>query len=525
MSITKMEETGQIARTASLVSGATLLSRLAGLVRDQVAGYYFGTSQVMDIFTVAFRIPNLLRRLLAEGALTAAFVPVFSETLTDGGPAAAAALFRNMFTLLAMVLTLLSLLGAAFAPQIVTLTASGWADPGKYQMAVFLTRVLFPYIFFMGLGALFMGALNAKGFFVAPALGPVMSNLAMIAGAVILGPRLDPPILGLALGALVGGGLQLAIQLPGLRQAGLPLRPSFKFLSPGVKKILMLMGPAALGAAVYQLSVFINTNLASYLPESSLSYLYYADRLMQFPLGIFSVAIGTAALPALARQSAQGDQEGFLGSARFALGLSFFITAPAMAGLIGLARPLVATLFQRGQFDAQSALGTAAALQAYALGLPFLSGAGLLARIFYSRADTRTPALVGAYSLALGVAAALLLMGPLEYFGLALASSISSLINFFWLYGKLLLREKNFPRAALRREVAVYFLLAALMGLAVWPLGLWAGAAIGRPLALTLKTLAAVAGGVMIYVGLALVTRQAHALTLLRLWRRPKGRI
>ncbi|MDR2725967.1 MAG: murein biosynthesis integral membrane protein MurJ, partial [Candidatus Adiutrix sp.] len=425
----------QIARTAGIVGGATLLSRLTGLVRDQVTASFFGDSPAAAAFLVAFRIPNLLRRLLAEGALTVAFVPVFTQTLTAEGPDAAGRLFRKMLALLALTLALVCVLGHLLAPQIIALLAPGFSrDPAQMDLTVRLARFVFPYIFFMGLGALFMGALNAGGIFAAPALGPVMGNLAVIAAAFILAARLDPPVLALAAGVLAGGLLHLIIQLPSLGKMGLPLRPDFRFRDPGVKKILVTLAPAALGAAVYQLSVFINTILASFLPDGSIPWLYYADRLMQFPLGIFTMAIGSAALPALSRLAASGDRAGFLASAHFALALSFFITVPAMAGLITLAEPLVAFLFERGEFTRSGTLGTAQALKAYALGLPFLSGSGILARIFYSRRNTRTPTLVAAGSLAFGALAALVLMGPLRHQGLALASSLASLANFIWLY-------------------------------------------------------------------------------------------
>ncbi|MDR2934645.1 MAG: murein biosynthesis integral membrane protein MurJ [Candidatus Adiutrix sp.] len=503
-----MEANRQIVRTAGIVGGATLLSRVAGLVRDQVTAAFFGDGPAAAAFMVAFRIPNLLRRLLAEGALTVAFVPVFTHTLTTGGPEAARSLFRKMLTLLTLTLVLVCFLGHVFAPQVTALLAPGFGrDPGQMDLTVRLTRFLFPYIFFMGLGALFMGALNAGGFFAAPALGPVMGNLGVIAAAFVLTARLSPPILALAAGVLVGGFLHLAIQLPSLGRMGLKPRPDFRFRDPAVRKILVTMAPAALGAAVYQLSVFINTILASLLPGGSIPWLYYADRLMQFPLGVFTMAIGSAALPALSRLAASGDRAGFLASAHFALALSFFITAPAMAGLMALADPLVAFLFERGEFTRAGTLGTAQALKAYALGLPFLSGSGILARIFYSRHDTRTPTLVAAASLALGLMAALALMGPLKHQGLALASSLSSLANFLWLYIILARRERDFPRGRLAAEIAGYFALAVLMGAAVRPLSGWALAAPGFT-ALAGRTLASVAAGAGLYFGLALLTRR-----------------
>ncbi|UQZ90544.1 murein biosynthesis integral membrane protein MurJ [Deltaproteobacteria bacterium Smac51] len=513
-------ENHKIAKAASIVGLSTLLSRIAGLVRDQVTAYFFGSSYVADAFFVAFRIPNLLRRLLGEGALTVAFVPVFTKTMEDGGRDSAGRLFRSTLTLLAMTLLVICALGVIFAPQVVTLIAPGFKrDPELFSTTVFLARILFPYIFFMGIGALFMGALNSSGRFAAPALGAFVGNISMIAGAIILSPRLEMPILGLAAGAMAGGALQLAIQLPSLRRAGLSLRPGFDFRCPGIKKILLLMGPAAFGAAVYQISVFINTILGSTLPEGSISWLYYADRLMQFPLGIFTMAISTAALPALARQSARGDTEGFISSARFALGLSFFITVPAMAGLITLAHPLISALFQRGQFNQASVDGTALALRAFAVGLPFLSGAGILARIFYSRANTKTPTMVAAGSLVIGTISAWILMGKFDHVGLAMGSAISSLTNFFWLYTLLLKSDKGFPGWAMAAEVFSYFLMAAVMGAAVWPLAAWADASAAFwPLAV--KTLLAVSSGVGIYIILSVITRRPHVAPVTAIIRR-----
>ena len=515
-----MEANRQIARTAGIVGGATLLSRLSGLVRDQVTASFFGDSPAAAAFLVAFRIPNLLRRLLAEGALTVAFVPVFTQTLTTGGLEEARSLFRKMLTLLTLTLILACVLGHLFTPQIIDLLAPGFKrDPARMELTIRLARFVFPYIFFMGLGALFMGALNAGGFFAAPALGPVMGNLSVIAAAFVLTARLDPPILSLAAGVLVGGLLHLVIQMPSLGKMNLPLKPDFHFRDPAVKKILVTMFPAALGAAVYQLSVFINTILASFLPGGSIPWLYYADRLMQFPLGIFTMAIGAAALPALSRLAASGDRAGFLSSAQFALTLSFFITAPAMAGLIALAEPLVAFLFERGEFTRESTLGTAQALKAYALGLPFLSGSGILARIFYSRRDTRTPTLVAAGSLAFGCLAALALMGPLKHQGLALASSLSSLVNFIWLYILLVRRDRDFPRARPAAEIAGCFVLAVLMGAAVRPLADWALASPGFA-SLAGRTISAVAAGIGLYFGLAILTRRPQVGPLVRLLRR-----
>ena len=496
-----------IIRSASVVGLGTLLSRVAGLVRDQVTAYYFGAGPVADAFFVAFRIPNFLRRLLAEGALTPAFIPVFTKRMEDGGVKEAAKLFKGAFTLLSLFLLGLTALGVLLAPQIVAILAPGFLDnPEQFRLTVTLARVLFPYIFLMSLTALAMGALNSLGRFTVPALGPVALNLAMILGAVAISPRLERPIMGLAAGALLGGFLQLAIQLPLLAKAGPFLGLSAKFKDPAIWRMIKLMLPAALGGAAYQISILINTQLVSFLPKGSVSWLYYADRLMQFPLGIFSIALATAVLPALSKQSAAGDDAGFKKTLQQTSGLQLLITIPAMIGLMIMSRPLVELLFQRGNFDPKSSTETAKALWAYVIGLPFLSGVSILARAFYSRSNTRTPAIVAAISLALGLLAALALMGPLRHVGLALASSITSVVNFSWL--AILLRgREGFALKPLAWEAAKYLIWALIMAALLWPL-------YKDPVATDLgrlwRVLAGLIAGPGIYLGLAVVFRCPH---------------
>ncbi|MDR1083777.1 MAG: murein biosynthesis integral membrane protein MurJ [Deltaproteobacteria bacterium] len=460
----------RILRNAAVVGAGTLLSRVAGLIRDQVTAYYFGASLAADAFFVAFRLPNLLRRLLAEGALTPAFVSVFSDRLAKDGPVRVAAFFRSAVTLLALTLTGVTFLGLWLAPELVLILAPGFrSDPEQFLLAVRLARILFPYILFISLTALAMGALNSLGRFNIPAIGPVLLNISMILGAVFLSPKMEEPIVGLAVGALAGGILQLAIQLPFLKKAGPFLGLSFDFKDPAVKKTLKLMAPAALGVAAYQISVFVNTQLASLLPEGSVSFLYYADRLVQFPLGVFTLALSTAVLPALARVRAKGRMEEFESVYLSSLGLQFFITLPATVGLLVMAEPLVALLFQRGEFTAQSTLATAEALWAYVLGLPFLSGTSLTARAFFSLSDTKTPAKIAAISLFLGLALAVGLMWPMKHSGLALASSLASMVNFLWLNRVLGLRQ-GYNFRPLFKEILLSAFWALLMGLFLWPL-------------------------------------------------------
>ncbi|MDR1395117.1 MAG: murein biosynthesis integral membrane protein MurJ [Deltaproteobacteria bacterium] len=511
----------KILRSAAAVGLGTLLSRIAGLIRDQVTAFYFGASPAADAFFVAFRLPNLLRRLLAEGALTPAFVPVFTERLTQEGHGPAAALFRSTLTLLGLILTGVTLLGLWLAPELILILAPGFqADPEQFQLTVRLARIVFPYILFISLTALAMGVLNSLGRFSIPAVGPVLLNISMILGAVILSPRLEEPIAGLAAGALLGGILQLAIQLPFLKKAGPYLGLSFSFKDPAIKKTLKLMAPAALGVAAYQISIFVNTQLASLLPDGSVSWLYYADRLVQFPLGVFTLALSTAVLPALARVRAEGRMEAFEEVYLSSLGLQFFITLPAMAGLMVMAEPLVGLLFERGQFTAQSTQATAQALWAYVLGLPCLSGTSLSARAFFSLSDTKTPARVAAVSLVLGLILAAVLMKPLQHSGLALASSLASLINFLWL-NHILGRRQNYNFAPVFREILLYTLWAVLMGAFLWPL-------YHHPQLAGLSRPAKVAAGLILgpafYFGLAWFFKCRHLAPLKKIIRRLRGR-
>jgi putative peptidoglycan lipid II flippase len=460
----------ELIKNASVVGAGTLLSRILGLVRDQVTAFYFGAGPAADAFFVAFRIPNLLRRLLAEGALTPAFVPLFTGRLAREGKKSAERLFVGVWSLMTLVVGVVCVLGMVFAPEVVGLIAPGFKENEElFRLTTLLTRVLFPYILLITLTALAMGVLNSLGRFNIPALGPVFLNICMILGAVIISPRLSSPILGLALGALLGGAVQLTIQLPGLVRAGIGLGFTLKFKDPEIPRVLKLMAPAALGAAAYQISVFVNTQLASFLEEGSVSYLYYADRLVQFPLGVFSLALATAILPAMARERARGNDDEFRSLLERALKLQFFITVPAAAGLTVMAEPLVSLLFERGSFGALSSRETALALWGFSVGLPFLSGSSLAARAFYSLSDTGTPAKVAGVSLGLGLILALILLFPLRHAGLALASSLASVINFVWLMALLkrrgILNPASFLKDALRSLV-----YALIMAAALWPL-------------------------------------------------------
>ena len=425
-----VSENSRVAKAAGVVGAATLLSRVFGFLRDAVIAWFFGAGMVSDAFFVAFRIPNLLRRLFAEGALTVTFIPVFTEHLSKNGKDAALEMAAAAVKFLAILLAGIAVCGILLAPLLVRILAPGFIDaPGQLALAITLTRIMFPYIFFIGLVAISMGILNVFGYFAAPALAPVLLNLAIIGSVFLISPHLDQPAVGLAVGVLIGGIMQLALQLPFLIKCGIRLLPKTPWYHPALKKIGTLMLPAVPGAAVYQVNILVGTFLASLLPAGSISYLYYADRLNQFPLGIFAIAAATAALPSLSRQAAAKEIQALKRTFTQAVKMVLFIVVPAMVGLIVLRDPIVAVLFKRGAFDAETAALTASAVLYYAIGLWAVSSVKIVVTTFYALQDTRTPFKIGAISIAANMVLGILLMGPLGHRGLALATSLASMLN------------------------------------------------------------------------------------------------
>ena len=460
-----MSENRRIARAAGQVAALTLASRISGLLRDVVTGYYFGASATADAFFIAFRLPNLLRRFVAEGAMSAAFIPGFAEYIAERGEAQAARALRAVATGFAAVLCGVTALGIALAPWWLMLLAPGFGAHGE-QMAltVQLTRWLFPYVALVGLVALLGGFLNALRHFLAPALAPVLLNLAMIACAVALVPLLPTPIFALIWGVLVGGALQLLAQLVPLARRGISLAPLWEPHHPVLRRALPLLAPTTLGAAVYQINVILSTSLASMLRAGSVSALWYAGRIFEFPIGLVAVAIGTAALPSFSDQAVRGAHAEMRRSLTFALGLVNVLAVPASIALIVLARPIIAVLFQHGAFGVEEVERTALALRAYAVGLWPLSVARVIVPAFYALRDVRTPvraacvalaanavaslALLGAvappspsaFATAIGRAAAALHVADLGHAGLALAASLAAAVNVLCLVSPLVRR-------------------------------------------------------------------------------------
>lgn len=485
------EEVGRITKAAGIVGFFTLLSRITGFLRDMIVAYLFGAQGSADAFFVAFRIPNLLRRLTAEGALTAGFIPVFTGYLNNHGQDEAQKVARIIFTFASLVLGILVILGILFSEPLIRVFAPGFAaDREKLSLTVWLTQLMFPYIFFVSLVALAMGILNTLRHFMAPALSPVLFNLCIVICALFLAPFLREPVSSLAYGVLIGGVAQLLLQFPYLRRHGISLSIDFSFNHPGLKRLLFLMVPAVFGAAVYQINVLVSTMLASMLPEGSVSYLYYADRLLEFPVGIFAIALGTAALPSFASLVAKKEIAELRYALSYALRLVNFIALPCAIGLMVISVPIFALFFQRGAFDADTTAKTAQALIYYSLGLWGISGAKLVTPMFYAMEDMKTPVWIAFWSFVLNILLSLMLMGEvhaseesqwlspaiaalannlglfsLAHGGLALATAMSSTFNFLVL---LAILHRRLGRLFLEEILASFvrnLINALLMGL------------------------------------------------------------
>jgi len=421
----------QVVRALGSIGAATLASRVLGFARDMLIALTFGAGGVTDAFVVAFRIPNMLRRLLGEGALSTAVVPVFTDYLVDRPRGDFVRMVRAVLAAALLVLSVVTVCGIVAAPGILRVIAPGFtSEPAQAALTVLLTRVMFPYLFLVGLGALAMGLLNTHGRFFAAALGPALLNVGIIAAVLLLAGHVEPPVLAVAIGVLVGGVAQLLAQAPSLRRLRLLVPPSLDLRHPALGRVARLLLPSVFGLAAAQVTLFVNTLLASLLPAGSLSFLYYADRVMEFPLGIFGIALASASLPAMSRAAARGDRRGLGTTLTFSLGLSFYVAVPATVGLVALRAPIVRVLFERGEFTAADTTATAQALVGYAVGLAAFSGARIAAQAFYALQEPGVAVKLGFISVVVNVIAAVALMEPLRHAGLALASSIGAWVNF-----------------------------------------------------------------------------------------------
>jgi len=436
-----MRQPRSLLRTVGSISSATAISRVLGLVRDQVQSYYFGASMVTDAYLAAFRVPNLLRDLFAEGALSSAFVPTFTATREHDGVEAGWRLANRVFTALALILGLLTVTLALGAPWILRVYVAGF-DAEKIELAVTMTRIVSPFLLFVALAAVSMGLLNACGRFFVPALAPAAFNVASIVGVIAMVPVLTRsglnPGLALAIGAIVGGLLQFAVQIPAMRGEGFRFRPVLALRDPGVRRIAALMLPATFGLAATQINILVDTMLASRY-DGAITWLQLAFRLMQLPLGLFGVAIGVANLARVSRDAARGDRRALRGNVASALRAAAVLTLPATAGLIALREPIVRVIFEHGRFEASDTSRTAAAVLCYALGLFAYSATKIQVPTFYALGDTRTPVIASAVSVSIKIVVSLALIRLLPalgfdaFLGLALSTSLAAWINFTWL--------------------------------------------------------------------------------------------
>ena len=472
-----------IVRSAGVVSAAVLFSRVTGLVREVVFAKYFGASMVFDAFLAAFRIPNLARDLLAEGALSAAFVTTFSQSLETSGDQEAFRLSNRLATVLVPTLALICLLGIVFAPGVVDLMFPGFAEvPGKRDLTIQLARIMIPFLLFIALAAKAMGVLNAKGVFGVPALASAFFNIASLVTGLTLGFYFGPkfgfePIAGMAVGTLLGGMTQYLCQWPKLRKIGLRYRPDLALSDPGLRQMLLLMGPAVIGAAAVQVNVVVNSIFASQITDAAgvvmdgpVSWLGYAFRFMQLPLGLFGVAVASATLPSISRSAGQGRISEFRETLSRSLGLVFLLTIPSAVGLIVLSRPLVGVVFQRGEFTATDTEQTALALSFYCLGLAGYAAIKVLTPAYYALNDVRIPMAASVASIFLNYTLNWTFVRVLGWGhgGLAFSTSLVATFNFLVLFWLMRIKIEGIEGKRLTLDLIKIVVASALMGLCCW---------------------------------------------------------
>ncbi len=519
-------------KAAGIVALAVMLSRVLGLARELILAALFGAGRGMDAYITAFRAPNLLRDLFAEGALSVAFVTVFSKVGVEKGVDAAWVLARKMATLTLVFMSIVTALGIIFAGPLMCVLAPGF-DPAKSAFAIELTRIMFPFILLVSLAALVMGMLNSRNVFGVPALASSFFNLGSILGGVAVAWLIDPhfgprALVGIAIGTLIGGFLQLAVQLPSLRKVGFTFAFDFRWKDPQVKRVLMLMLPAVIAASAVQVNVMVNSVFASYLGDGAVSWLSYAFRLMQLPLGIFGVAIATVTLPAVSKIAAGGDMVHFRETLSKALRLALFLTLPATVGLVMMSDEIIGLIYQRGKFSAADTLQTGAALEFYASGLMAYACIKVLSPAFYALDRKWTPMVVSFASIALNVLLnwQLTFRMGMGHRGLALSTGLSAIANFLMLFMLMRRAAGGMQTAALCASFARMTIAGAgLLGACVAGrhfLASWLGSPVLLDRAWSLLAVIAVAAAV--YFGLCALLRVDEARDALALVRRKISR-
>lgn len=452
----------------------TMLSRVLGFVRDAIVARIFGAGMATDAFFVAFKLPNLLRRIFAEGAFSQAFVPILAEYKSQQGDEATRTFLAYVSGMLTLILALVTVAGMVAAPWVIMVTAPGFAaTPERFALTSDLLRVTFPYILLISLTSMVGSVLNTWNRFSVPAFAPTLLNVSMIGFSLFAAPYFNPPVMALAWAVLVGGLLQLGYQLPHLKKIGMLVLPRLKWRDPSVWRVMKLMGPAVLGVSVSQISLIINTIFASFLSEGAVSWMYYADRLMEFPSGVLGVALGTILLPSLAKSFASGNHDEYSRLMDWGLRLCFLLALPSALALGILAKPLTVSLFQYGKFSAFDALMTQRALIAYSVGLMGLIVVKVLVPGFYSRQDIKTPVKIAIVTLILTQVMNLIFIGPLQHAGLALSIGLASCLNAGLLYWQLRKQDIFQPLPGwrgflVRLLTAVIVMSLVLLGMLWW---------------------------------------------------------
>jgi putative peptidoglycan lipid II flippase len=492
-----MSEHPQLLKSASLISVLTILSRILGYIRDSRIAFLLGASTAADAYTTAYRIPNLLRRLVGEGAVSAAFIPVFTRYLAENKKRDAWEFANTMLTLITVFLTAFTVAGIVFSPLIVRLFASGFGDtPGKLELTATLNRIMFPYIFLISMSALAMGILNSFHRFGAPAFSPILLNLTMILFS-FLGGLFGDVTRTLAVGVVAGGTLQLAVQLPSLLRTGWNIRFKLDFSHPGVQRVAKLMVPLIFGVGIVQINMLVDTQFEYYLEEGSVTAIYIADRVMELVLGGYAVALSTVILPLLSRQAALRQIDELKNTLNFASRIILFITLPATVGLIILRREIIEVLFQHGDFDAASTALTAWALPFFAVGLSAFSIVKITVPVFYALQDTRTPVKIALVAMFLNIALNVVFIRPLRNGGPALATSASAFFNSFALLAIFYKKYGSFGVGGILQSVLKFIVASMALGAVAyiaihWP-GFYAGRMAQKALALTLTIAAGMA--------------------------------
>ncbi len=452
-----------------MVGGITLISRILGFIRDVVIAFIFGAGTNTDAFFIAFKIPNFMRRLFAEGAFSQAFTPILSEYKTKREKAEVKDLINHVAGHLGTILTLITVIGILIAPLLVLIFAPGFIQQQeKFDLTVMMLKITFPYLLFVALTAFAGAILNTYGRFAVPAFTPVLMNICLIGAAILFAPYFEQPVMALAWGVFVSGIVQLLFQLPFLSRLGLLPIPRIRRHDEGVKRVYRLMIPALFGVSVSQVNLLIDTLMASFLVTGSISWLYYSDRLMEFPLAIFGIALATVMLPDLSKSVARGDMQKYNQTLNWALRWVFLIATPSMLGLMILAAPILATLFHNGAFGEHDVMMTARSLIAYAFGLLGFVLIKILASGFYSRQDTRTPVKIAVIAMITNMVLNLILIWPLAHAGLALATSLAAILNAGLLYRGLRKQGVFQPQPGWRNLLIRTTLASCCMVLLLW---------------------------------------------------------